>query len=386
MSHAAIVCREYGLPAVTGTAFATRPSRPAADPRRRVQRHRHDPRVLKATLRGADEAPQAGCSGPASSRSRRERDADRAELTDPGRARDAHGRAAAPLLVPDRVRARTRRVVRSRRSGCSARTGAVADPERRVRDHRERARTGAPRWCTASSTRTASAAATTAGSSTSTATASSSPPRPTTRTSATASSIRPARPRRWAGWSGSTSARPGPRAPALRRVRRWTAFKRRRHTTLPCNWLQIMENSVDPHHVEWLHGYYFKFLGETKGFEAPKAFQKKHMKTGFDEMEWGILKRRCSRAAPRRTTTGRSGTRWCSRTSCASAAPASTRCRSASRSTTPTRGSCSTRTTTRGRTVGPEQSARRRATSTCGRTRRVGTSSTTSRARTSWPG
>jgi pyruvate,water dikinase len=24
MSHAAIVCREYGLPAVTGTAFATK--------------------------------------------------------------------------------------------------------------------------------------------------------------------------------------------------------------------------------------------------------------------------------------------------------------------------------------------------------------------------
>ena len=64
------------------------------------------------------------------------------------------------------------------------------------------------------------------------------------------------------------------------------------YTTIPCNWLQVMENSVDPHHVEWLHGYYFNFLGETNGFEAPKAFQKKHMKTGFDEMEWGILKRR----------------------------------------------------------------------------------------------
>jgi len=63
-------------------------------------------------------------------------------------------------------------------------------------------------------------------------------------------------------------------------------------TTIPCNWLQIMENSVDPHHVEWLHGYYFNFLGETNGFEAPKAFQKKHIKTGFDEIEWGILKRR----------------------------------------------------------------------------------------------
>jgi len=64
------------------------------------------------------------------------------------------------------------------------------------------------------------------------------------------------------------------------------------YTTIPCNWLQIMENSVDPHHVEWLHGYYFNFLGETHVFEAPKAFQKKHIKTGFDEIEWGILKRR----------------------------------------------------------------------------------------------
>jgi 5,5'-dehydrodivanillate O-demethylase len=63
-------------------------------------------------------------------------------------------------------------------------------------------------------------------------------------------------------------------------------------TTLPCNWLQIMENSVDPHHVEWLHGYYFEFLGQMQGFDAPKSFQKKHLKTGFEEMEWGILKRR----------------------------------------------------------------------------------------------
>lgn len=64
------------------------------------------------------------------------------------------------------------------------------------------------------------------------------------------------------------------------------------YATLPCNWLQIMENSVDPHHVEWLHGYYFEFLGQTQGFDAPKSFQKKHMKTAFDEFHWGILKRR----------------------------------------------------------------------------------------------
>jgi 5,5'-dehydrodivanillate O-demethylase len=64
------------------------------------------------------------------------------------------------------------------------------------------------------------------------------------------------------------------------------------HSVLPCNWFQIMENSVDPHHVEWLHGRYFQFLAEQKGFLAPPSFQKKHVKVGFDPMEWGILKRR----------------------------------------------------------------------------------------------
>ena len=64
------------------------------------------------------------------------------------------------------------------------------------------------------------------------------------------------------------------------------------HSVLPCNWLQIMENAVDPHHVEWLHGYYFEFLGQTNGFEAPKSFQKKHLKVAFDEFEFGIIKRR----------------------------------------------------------------------------------------------
>ncbi len=61
---------------------------------------------------------------------------------------------------------------------------------------------------------------------------------------------------------------------------------------LPCNWLQIMENSVDPHHVEWLHGYYFEYLGKKEGFDAPKSFQKKHKAVAFEEMEFGIIKRR----------------------------------------------------------------------------------------------
>ena len=34
---------------------------------------------------------------------------------------------------------------------------------------------------------------------------------------------------------------------------------------LSCNFLQIMENSVDPHHAEWLHGRYGSFLTELGG-------------------------------------------------------------------------------------------------------------------------
>ena len=54
-----------------------------------------------------------------------------------------------------------------------------------------------------------------------------------------------------------------------------------------------------------------------------------------------------SRARPRRTTTGRSATRWCSPTTCGSAGPTSSRCRSGCRSTGPPPGSCSTPCTRR---------------------------------------
>src|SRR5204862_5770591 len=34
---------------------------------------------------------------------------------------------------------------------------------------------------------------------------------------------------------------------------------------LPCNWLQIMENSLDPVHVEWLHRYFSNYAMERLG-------------------------------------------------------------------------------------------------------------------------
>ena len=65
------------------------------------------------------------------------------------------------------------------------------------------------------------------------------------------------------------------------------------HTVLPCNWLQIMENSVDPYHVEALHGNYFEFIAEYKNLEMPGSFSKnKHEKVAFDPFEHGIIKRR----------------------------------------------------------------------------------------------
>lgn len=65
------------------------------------------------------------------------------------------------------------------------------------------------------------------------------------------------------------------------------------HTIIPCNWLQIMENSVDPFHVEWLHNRYFAWLEERDGRGIPGSFSRvEHVKVSFDAFEHGIIKRR----------------------------------------------------------------------------------------------
>jgi len=75
------------------------------------------------------------------------------------------------------------------------------------------------------------------------------------------------------------------------------------YTVVPCNWLQIMENGLDPVHVEWLHIYFSNYVLEklgrpdlkrrtitnNKGETVP---QYKHKKIGFSEFEYGIIKRR----------------------------------------------------------------------------------------------
>jgi 5,5'-dehydrodivanillate O-demethylase len=63
-----------------------------------------------------------------------------------------------------------------------------------------------------------------------------------------------------------------------------------------CNWLQIMENSVDPVHTEWLHGKMYEFIKEQNGVKV--AISKHHVKIGFDEFEHGIIKRRLLEGQP----------------------------------------------------------------------------------------
>jgi 5,5'-dehydrodivanillate O-demethylase len=59
---------------------------------------------------------------------------------------------------------------------------------------------------------------------------------------------------------------------------------------VPCNWLQIMENSLDPVHTEWLHGKLHEFAREATGEKF--AISTHHVKIGFTEFPFGVYKRR----------------------------------------------------------------------------------------------
>jgi 5,5'-dehydrodivanillate O-demethylase oxygenase subunit len=59
---------------------------------------------------------------------------------------------------------------------------------------------------------------------------------------------------------------------------------------LPVNWLQIMENSMDPIHTEWLHGHHYEFQKEEEGVKV--AISARHEKIDFREFEYGLTKHR----------------------------------------------------------------------------------------------
>src|SRR5256885_1036842 len=64
------------------------------------------------------------------------------------------------------------------------------------------------------------------------------------------------------------------------------------YAVIPCNWLQIMENSLDSVHVEWLHQNFYNYVVAQMGNGPLQRARQKHAKIGFDRFEYGIVKRR----------------------------------------------------------------------------------------------
>ncbi len=63
-------------------------------------------------------------------------------------------------------------------------------------------------------------------------------------------------------------------------------------SVVPCNWLQIMENSLDPVHVEWLHQHMRNYVLGKLGKPEKQRQPQSHKKIGFDVFDHGIVKRR----------------------------------------------------------------------------------------------
>jgi len=71
-------------------------------------------------------------------------------------------------------------------------------------------------------------------------------------------------------------------------------------TLLPCNWLQCMDNSLDPAHFEHLHGVYGNYLMKKLG-KPPMLNPARHLKIDFEVFEYGIYKRRLLEGQPEDT-------------------------------------------------------------------------------------
>src|SRR5581483_2868521 len=74
------------------------------------------------------------------------------------------------------------------------------------------------------------------------------------------------------------------------------AMRETNGSIIGCNWLQVMENLLDPVHVEYLHGRYFADVLERRGGPEAQEFRAHHsppamQKIGFDRFAQGIIER-----------------------------------------------------------------------------------------------
>jgi 5,5'-dehydrodivanillate O-demethylase len=59
---------------------------------------------------------------------------------------------------------------------------------------------------------------------------------------------------------------------------------------LPCNWLQVAENTADPAHIEYLHMKYTNYVHRRKGL--PQVMERHYERMAFEVFDYGIIKRR----------------------------------------------------------------------------------------------
>jgi len=91
---------------------------------------------------------------------------------------------------------------------------------------------------------------------------------------------------------------PAPQLPLLEGFLAAPAIRLLGSAVIPCNWLQIMENSVDPIHSEWLHGHFAEFVAEQHPSTSSGqvgvtySYSRPHVNIAFDEVDYGIVKRR----------------------------------------------------------------------------------------------
>jgi len=91
---------------------------------------------------------------------------------------------------------------------------------------------------------------------------------------------------------GYLGPQPAPLIPRLDGFVDGPAIRMCAKTLVQSNWLQIMENSLDPVHTEWLHGKLYEFYKEQQGSPTAVAIAHHHKRIAFDEFPYGIIKRR----------------------------------------------------------------------------------------------
>ena len=95
---------------------------------------------------------------------------------------------------------------------------------------------------------------------------------------------------------GYLGPRPAPLLPRYN-VLVWNHSTRETNTSIiPCNWLQVVENLLDPAHIENLHGRYFGYVLERTDPDEAAVFRSRFKpsaikRSSFDLFENGIIER-----------------------------------------------------------------------------------------------